>query len=183
MFNNVILLDMDGVLANFVDGVIASLGVYEIVSHDDWASWDYHRELGFTDEQMWAPTREPGWWEALDPYPWAGELVEYLRSSGFKVVFCTSPSTDCKCPMEKVNWLRKHGLMDRNKNDYQMGPMKELNAMSGAILIDDSDTNVEKYEKAAGRAILFPQPWNRNRLYVGWNAINFVERVGIECPQ
>lgn len=175
MFNDILLLDMDGVLVNFVDGIISSFGIE--AKHDDWASWNYHKELGFTDEQMWAPTREAGWWEALNPYPWAGELVEYLRSSGFKVIFCTSPSTDSKCPMEKVNWLRKHGLMDHGKNDYQMGPMKELNAMSGAILIDDSDANVEKYQNAAGKAILFPQPWNNGRSIVVSSPCEYVKYV------
>lgn len=53
-----------------------------------------------------------------------------------------------------------------NVNEYQIGPKKELNAKSGAILIDDSDKNVENYRAAGGCAILFPQPWNKNSQYI-----------------
>ena len=54
--------------------------------------------------------------------------------------------------------------MPQRRNDYQIGPRKELNAKSGAILIDDSDDNIRKYREAGGTAILFPQPWNERRL-------------------
>lgn len=161
MFKDVVLLDMDGVICNFVQGIIDSLKL-DIV-HGQYATWDYHRELGFTNEEMWAPTREAGWWENLKPYEWANSLMDSIRKHTDKIIFCTSPGLDHKCASEKVYWLRKHGFMDRSKNDFQIGPKKELNAMSGAVLIDDSDSNVIKYVEAAGRAILFPQPWNTNR--------------------
>ncbi len=79
------------------------------------------------------------------------------------VVFCTSPSADAKCPSEKVVWLRNQGFLGPMATNYQIGPMKELNAGSGAILIDDSDSNVQKFRDAGGTAVLFPQPWNENR--------------------
>ena len=152
-----ILCDVDGVLASFVGGLIRSHG-WDI-PHGGYASWNYHRELGMTDEEMWRPTREPGWWENLEPYPGAQEFVSGLRKLGH-VIFCTSPGLHHACASEKIVWLRKHGFMDEFKNDYQMGPKKELNAASGAVLIDDSNLNVGKYTEAGGYAILYPQPWN-----------------------
>ncbi len=156
--SNVVLMDVDGVLCNWVQGIIDSVGMN--VTHDDYVSWDHHKILGYTDSQIWEPTREPGWWEKLEPYPWAKSLVNSVRSAGFFVVFCTSPGTDHKCSSEKINWLRNHELMSKFANHFQIGPYKHLSAGSGAILIDDSDSNINSYRKHGGRAILFPQPWN-----------------------
>lgn len=155
---DVILLDMDGVICNFVDGLISSMGLP--ITHEQYTSWNHHHTLGYTDEQMWEHTRVGNWWENLEPYPWAHYLVDNLRNIG-EIIYCTSPSRCSSCPSQKVTWLRKHGFMDENKNDYQIGPKKELNAASGAVLIDDSEDNVRKYRDAGGRAILFPQPWNK----------------------
>ncbi len=48
-------------------------------------------------------------------------------------------------------------------NDYVIGPHKHLLAKSGGILIDDSDTNCQKFRLSGGTPILFPQPWNEMR--------------------
>jgi len=153
-----ILLDVDGVICDFVSGIIKSLG--PPIEHPEYYTWDHHKEHGITDEEFWAATTTPNWWLNLDPYPWAGDLLKMLREE-HTVIFCTSPSLATDCPSQKVGWLRKHGFMSQWRNDYQIGPKKELNAKSGAILIDDSDSNVEKYISAGGFSVTFPQPWNK----------------------
>ena len=125
-----------------------------------------------SDEEMWKPTNDGKWWTQLKEYVWAKRLVLELRRNG-EVIFCTSPSLDPTCPSQKVAWLRETGLMHQRKNDYQIGPRKELNAKSGAILIDDSDSNVAKFRDHGGTAILFPQPWNENNSYRG-DKVDFV---------
>lgn len=156
----IFLLDMDGVIADFVSGLIKLHGWP--IEHGDYANWDYHREFGITDDEMWEPTYDGSFWLSLDPYPWASALIRSLRNHG-EVIYCTSPSKDATCPSQKVSWLRAHGFMGINEVSYQIGKRKELNAGSGAVLIDDSDSNILKYRGAGGRAILFPQPWNENR--------------------
>lgn len=172
----IFLCDVDGVICNFIQGLIDAHG-WDI-KHDDFTSWNHHHTLGVSDEEMWKPTYDGKFWLNLQPYPWANELLEILRSQG-TVIFCTSPSLDDSCPSQKVAWLRNHGFMSRSKNDYQIGPMKELNAKSGAILIDDSDSNIKKYEDHQGRAITFPQPWNEARDVINdkLNYIGFALRV------
>ena len=160
----IILLDVDGVVCNFVGGLIASHGWP--IKHEEYTSWNHHRTLGMSDEEMWRPTNDGKWWTNLQEYDWAKRLVSELRQVG-EVIFCTSPSLDATCPSQKVAWLRATGLMDSSKNDYQIGSRKELNAKSGAILIDDSDSNVFKYREHGGAAVLFPQPWNRSKTYSG----------------
>lgn len=151
---------MDGVICNFVDGIIASHKWQ--ITHDHYATWNHHRTMGLTDEEFWAPTNDGIWWLQLAEYPWAKRLVSELEKRG-EVIYCTSPSTDATCASQKIQWLRDHGFMGPNENRYQLGSRKELNAGSGAILIDDSDANVEKYIEHGGNAILFPQPWNKGR--------------------
>lgn len=153
---HIVLLDMDGVIVNFIDGIIDSLGLD--ISHCDWTTWDHHEKLGISKSAFWRATNEKDWWLNLEPYPWATELVCCLRRD-YEVIYCTSPSLDSSCPSQKIDWLRKHDFMG-NVNSYQIGPMKCLNVRSGAILIDDYDVNIGNYRMAGGKAITFPQPWN-----------------------
>jgi 5'(3')-deoxyribonucleotidase len=156
----IVLLDMDGVLANFVQAMIDTHG-WDL-RHDQYESWAFHQSLGMSDEQFWQPTEEPGWWLNIKPYPWAKEVVEMCGRVG-KVVFCTSPSAHAACASEKVQWLRDHGLMGLREVRYQIGCHKELFAASGAVLIDDFDRNIAAFRQAGGLSITFPQPWNRMR--------------------
>jgi hypothetical protein len=166
------LMDMDGVIVDFIGGIISSLSLP--CTPGDFSSWSHHLTLGISDEEFWAPTRESGWWERLEPLPWAADLLSAVRESGYKVIFCSSPGLDSKSLSEKVNWLRYHGFMDERKNDYQFGPLKFLNAKSGAVLIDDSDSNVDAYVEQTGKAILVPQAWNRASHEVGLSVTRYV---------
>lgn len=152
-----ILLDVDGVLCNFIDGIIKSKGLD--ITHDEWVNWNHHRYLGMTDEEFWDITRSPEWWLNLQPYPWASDLILVFNDL-FDVVYCTSPSLDSSCPSQKVEWLRRQGFMSNSRNDYVIAPKKELLARPDAILIDDSHENCDKFRLAGGKAIVFPQPWN-----------------------
>lgn len=169
----VILLDMDGVIANFVDQVIATFG-WDI-KHDDYSSWAYHQQMGLTDQQFWARI-DSDFWGRIEPYPWARSLVSHLRDKG-EVIFATSPNLDSETPSAKVRWLRKHGLMSPLWNDYMIGPHKHLMANKQTILIDDSDSNVEKFRAAGGNAILFPQPWNERKADMADRAGRVVHEV------
>lgn len=157
----IVLMDMDVVIANFVGGLIRSLQIN--ITHDEYATWDHHKVLGFSDSHFWKATKVGTWWLDLEPYDYAKEFVAKVREK-HEVVFSTSPGIDSKCASQKVEWLRKHKLMSRSKNDFMLGPRKELMAGSGAVLIDDSDANVSRFMDAGGTAILFPQPWNELRI-------------------
>jgi 5'(3')-deoxyribonucleotidase len=169
--NRAILCDVDGVLANFVNGVIESHDMP--LTHDEYATWDHHRVLGIADEKFWEPTREAGWWESLLPYSWSVNLIVELESIA-PVVFTTTTSACSKCPSEKVNWLRDWGFLGTMATNYMIGPKKELMARPETILIDDSDDNVEKFIHAGGNAILFPQPWNKNRHLIKTDRVAYV---------
>ena len=156
-----VLLDVDGVLANFVGGIIKSLGL-SVDPHDCQVS-DWHYVLGISDEEFLAPTMESGWWERLEPYPQALQMVRSIRNET-SVVFATSPTYGPACASEKVRWLIGHGFLPAQSTDYMIGPHKHLMAGRG-YLIDDSDKNVAKFRKYGGNAFLFPQPWNAMKAY------------------
>lgn len=163
--NKLILLDIDGVLGDWVTSIINSLKLP--ITHDDVDLWDIHRKFGISDDDMWAVTEQPGWWEEIEPYSWANELIDYCKSRG-DVLYCTSPGAHSNGASEKINWLRKHKFMGARKNDYVITKHKYLLANSGALLIDDSPKNYHKYQENGGKAVLFPQPWNDNRAIAGF---------------
>lgn len=155
--NKFILMDMDGVICNFVGGLIESHG-WSIL-HDDWKSYYHNRQMGIDDSVMWEPTRRENWWRELRPYPGAKKFIDAIRSIlSFDIIYTTAPSNDPACESEKIHWLRDHGFMDGN--DYVLTPHKYLLAGSGGILVDDSQDQVNNYRNAGGNAVLFPQPWN-----------------------
>ena len=151
------LLDVDGVLANFVQGMIDSHSLS--ISHDEYITWDMHRTLGLSDEAFWYPANCREWWASLPLYPDAHKLHAMLEVRG-NVIFATSPNRSADCPSGKVDWLRVRGFLGSESTNYVISPHKQLMAASGAILIDDSKTNVDKYRESGGTALLYPQPWN-----------------------
>lgn len=157
----VILLDMDGVISNFVGEVIATFRWG--ITHDDYTSWGHHKTMGISDSMFWATINgDREFWDRIRPYPWARRLISELRDFG-EVIYTTSPSLDSESCSAKVRWLRKHNLMSTQFNDFMIGPHKHLMAGPQTILIDDYDANVTKFQQAGGKAILFPQPWNERR--------------------
>ena len=59
-----------------------------------------------------------------------------------------------------MDWIG--GRLPQFSRSFIMTPCKEVLSKKG-ILIDDSDANVEEFRERGGSAILFPQPWNKNR--------------------
>lgn len=156
-----LLLDVDGVLCNFVQGMIESHGRSTL--HDEYSCFDFHRTAWqMSDREFWKPTYEEDWWFNLKPYPGSQEFVRLLRAS-FDVIFSTAPQPHRRAVSERFAWLRHHGFMQAD--ECMIGRHKHLMAGSGAILLDDSDANVDEFVAHGGKAILYPQPWNAN---AGW---------------
>jgi 5'(3')-deoxyribonucleotidase len=149
-----ILLDCDGVLADFVSGAAEVHGKSpEILSWDFWIEW------GMEPEEFWAPLATRDFWLGLRPYRWAGELLAGLREIG-EVTVCTAPmhlNTEV-CIGAKLDWLESYfGIRPES---VMVGRKKHLMAGKDRILIDDSDENVYQFWRMGGSAVVFPQPWN-----------------------
>lgn len=156
-----ILLDVDGVLADFVAGACHAHGrdPAEIIA--DWpvGTYDVVEVLGVTQLQFWEKldARGAAFWDELEPYPWATDLYEGL-SKHAPVTLLTSCSRDPASAAGKVSWIQR--LFGRDFRNYLIGPEKVACAHPDAILIDDYERNTTAFEKAGGTSIVFPRLWN-----------------------
>jgi hypothetical protein len=149
-----ILLDCDGVLADFVTSAARVHGKSPKI-----LSWDFWEQWGISPEEFWAPLATRDFWLGLEPYKWATEFLGALKQLG-PVTICTAPmhlNTEI-CVGAKLDWLESYfGI---RPEDVMIGRKKYLMASPSRVLIDDSDENVGLFWQHGGSAILFPQPWN-----------------------
>lgn len=152
-----ILIDMDGVIADFVSPSLKAAAIP--LSHDECLCWDYFG--GFmTEAEFWAAIESvDGFWDSLKPYEWAYELVERCRRTA-PVYFCSAPARHKSCAGAKIEWLRENSFLKGKEDHFILTPHKHLLANPGTVLIDDGQHNIGAFRKAGGQAIMFPMPWN-----------------------
>jgi 5'(3')-deoxyribonucleotidase len=160
----IIYLDLDGVCTNFIKPCIEANNLdyektVELWKNDYPGVFSAFKVLNIDNSTFWKNIEKSGelFWSEMEPYPWFFDLYNRLSQHG-KVYFLTSPS---QCPNSlsgKLKWLQSQ--FNRNFRDYIITPNKELLANRESILIDDYPKNIEKFNSAGGRGILFPQFWN-----------------------
>lgn len=164
-----ILLDKDQVLADFVGGACAAHGVSPGLVMRHWEPGVYSmttalsRAKGRTgtmsEGDFWRPIHAlRGFWRDLAPLPWAGHLLNLVRDITPDWYIVTAPSLCRECVAEKRDWLA-----DRYGDEYadRMVPTKHKELMAvtrdgPAVLVDDSESNCERFRAAGGTAIVFP---------------------------
>jgi len=152
-----VLLDMDGVIADFVT---PSLEVAEIpLQHANVVTWNYFAP--YMSEQVFIKkiNDTEDFWADIKPYPWATELVRMCEMVA-PVYFCSNPGAYKGAASAKIDWLVKYGFMGRHDYNYILTPHKFLNASPNRVLIDDGEHNTSDFNKHKGIGVLFPQPWN-----------------------
>lgn len=159
------LLDMDGVIVNFVDGIIRAHNL--TIRHDEWTDWNHHRTLGISDSGLWEPTLVDGFWENLTPYAWSETLVRSLAELG-DIVICSTPyAKDPTCMLQKVKWVTNFfNRLELPVPDCVFSSRKYLLAKPDVLLLDDRNENVRDFIAAGGQGALFPQPWNDSAWFV-----------------
>lgn len=157
-----ILLDMDGVMSNFVGACCRLFNKDEKEILANWKPNEYSVDVvfGITEQEMWRAIDENSYnfWSTLEEYEWAKDLYSHCRIFG-NVYFLTSPSIHDQSSAGKVAWMKKF-TGNAQFHDFLMGPPKFLCAKPDNVLIDDSDKNCNSFASAGGKTILFPQPWN-----------------------
>lgn len=155
-----ILLDMDGVIANFIAGTCRLHSVRN--PYDDpknYGQIDIQDLIGIAGPAFWA-RMDREFWAGLPKMPDADTIVDLLEDQfGVKnICILTSPVRTIGCADGKLDWLRKH--FPQYRRQFLIGPAKEFCAHKNSILIDDSEANVRKFRDAGGRALLIPALWN-----------------------
>lgn len=161
-------LDMDGVIADFAN---AAMSVHSDrnpcrYTSEDIKEWDFHYNiLGFTPETeriFWEPMGFSFWYN-LEKEKWADDLVDLLLSyfDEDHILIVTSPCDTHGCMDGKREWIKKH--YPQFSRSVVFSKQKWKLCHPGSLLIDDSESNIEKASKV--RNILFPRTWNSKREY------------------
>jgi 5'(3')-deoxyribonucleotidase len=160
---NHVLLDMDGVIADFIRGVFEIHDIKETIEElytRHLGEWDLFKILGMPAAKFWKPM-DFEFWSKLEPMPDGFEIIKHLeeRFGRNKITIWTSPSLNYGCHEGKLRWVERY--LDRHyKHNIVFGSKKELGAAQDTILIDDADHNINKFFARGGRICLVPRIWN-----------------------
>ena len=152
----IIFLDLDGVIINWVGGVCKWFDIpyqqEEVTNKDNMLEL-----IDISYKEFWTDLSTPDFWEYLDFYPQAKQLIGQLKKYG-DVVFISSPALGCAG--YRQNWIQ-HNLPEFFiTNKYILTSSKEYCANPNTVLIDDFRKNCQDFVANGGNAILYPQPWN-----------------------
>ena len=177
-----VLLDVDGVLADFVGSVlpIASKLLGRDVSRYEITSYSLEESLGMTPEQVRAMCCEidlaSSWCRNLAPCPGAIEGYAELASIA-DVYIVTSPwNSRPTWTYEREAWLRHYfGITPR-----QVIHTSAKHLVRGDVLIDDKTSTLEAWSNEhCGLPIQWATPHNRRDLWTGVCTSSWGDLVGI----
>ncbi len=174
-----ILVDMDGVLADFENGfieqfrqsypTIPSVPVGE--RKNFYLTSDYPLEMRKNVEQIY---HTPGFFENLPIIAGGKESLELMRSVGHEVFICTSSLTRYDdCVLEKYNWIAKNLGYEWTR---RMILTSDKTLVKGDYLIDDKPNPIG-VGNAAWEHIVYDAPYNRditNKRRITWNTLSTV---------
>ncbi|MDQ6215984.1 5'-3'-deoxyribonucleotidase [Achromobacter insolitus] len=169
----IILLDQDGVLADFEHAFIDAWHERHPnippVAFEDRKSFyirqDYAPELRGLAEAIYTA---PDFIRNLPPVPGALEAVKELLALGMDVRICSSPLSQFEnCVAEKYLWVEKHLGRDATN---RLILTKDKTLVHGHLLIDDKPV-IEGAVRPRWKHILFDAPYNRevsDRPRINW---------------
>lgn len=173
---NRIMLDIDGVLADFIGGAAR-------LHRQDPASvrtWNFFAQWGLTVSDFWAPLGYD-FWANLPLYPEAHEVVERCEKAvgAAKVCLLTSPCETAGCLDGKRDWVRRH--FPQFNQRCLIGSAKQFCASPTSLLVDDHDGNCKAFMLAGGSACLFPRLWNANHSSANWPVVVLQKSLETFC--
>jgi len=161
-----ILLDMDGVLVDFLGGC-KKFHNKEYPDHPfnpsvqtEQRPWNIEPIFGMSAPELWDPLGFD-FWRDLEPLPWFEEVIGILESTFGQENICllTTPIRTEGAIEGKMEWIRTH--LPAYRRRFLIGPCKYFCASPRHALVDDHATNIEMFKDAGGHTFLFPSPWNR----------------------
>lgn len=168
-----IFLDLDDVLNSFTLPALAEVGCqvgpFDYEGYNPDCGFDIvraanamHRERAFTQDEFWSALSAEFWSSAPKSHEcdWLCDLCASLVGKRNVFVLTAAPQkVGGHVASAKVSWIYDN-LPDWLHAQFLIGSCKQACASPDALLIDDSDVNVENFKRAGGHAILVPRPWN-----------------------
>lgn len=174
-----LLIDVDGVVADFVQGILRAVG--SSLKPEDITKWDIRPFL--TPEQredMLAVQADPDFWRSLPVKDLAKEGMKLLEAT-YKVTWVTSPWVSCEgWESARRDWLNEHFDMTKKGQNYIPTSAKEM--VDGDVFFDDKPDNIKRWKTRhfRGRAYIFDAPYNRDFEWdrVSWHSILTAKESG-----
>ncbi len=158
----VILLDCDGVLADFtteaLDLIEQETG--KRYTPEEIPHWEVFESLGHPE--LWAKFGEKadqiGYCASMKPYPAALVAVKKFQET-YEVLIVTAPVDARPWMYERAHWIGDHFGISRKKVIFA----HEKQQVRGDMLVDDKPANVIAWAAAnpEGIAVLWSHPYNR----------------------
>ncbi|MCB0844691.1 MAG: 5'-3'-deoxyribonucleotidase [Bacteroidetes bacterium] len=172
----IILVDMDGVLADFEGSFIKK---YRKKHPDKRFLKLEERNTFYLKEQYASISPElgelafqlftaPGFFRELDPMPGGKEALQKMEELGHDVRICTSPLTQYEnCVLEKYQWIEAHFGHAFTKKMFMV---KDKTMVKGDILIDDRPV-IHGSVTPEWTHVLYHQPYNaqvKDKMRITW---------------
>lgn len=152
------LVDLDGVLVDFVGGALRKHGRSQDFTHEE-IRWDLPEQLGMPVGDFWKPLSEE-FWAGLSWMPDGREILNVIeRQVGRPNVFlCSSPCLTPGCATGKARWVETH--LPTYARRLILTDQKYVFAGPRKVLVDDHDHNLMRWASAGGMVCGVPRPWN-----------------------
>ena len=157
-----VLIDCDGVIANFVDAFMDWYLHHAGSVPDDfeWANWDSMDELPdqMARDAVW---RDPDLFWIPQPYPYAIEALEALNERHDVRIVTAVPHIHVEA---RSDWFKREAPFIHRKN--QMIFTNDKSLIRAGVIIDDKVGHVDdwlvKNSWPDGEAFLIDRPWNQH---------------------
>lgn len=168
-------LDMDGVLADFVDGISRAHNrpnPFNDPKVRGGSVWEITEVWGISEEEFWKPSNNAEFWAGLKETPEASQLVQLATELfGDNIAMLTAPSESEWCLPGKKTWMMNHFPKLYNRMIFTNAGSKKFLAGEGRILVDDRDQNIQQWIKAGGTGVICPRPWNDSYSKPTWETV------------
>ncbi len=164
-----VLLDCDGILANFIDPCLEAIHEFtpERFTHDDVREWAIEKSLNISKDiwdQAYKRMQRPGFCSSIPLYPGAKEGVAALHKIA-DVYIVTSPLGGPNWAHEREVWLKDNF----NVPASNVASMSSKFIVSGDLFCDDKTSHLIQWsEHQHGVAVRWERLYNAGD---GWNGL------------
>lgn len=157
---NEVLLDMDGVLVNWVKAAGQLYGVDLYADRANRGKWQCNEFVGLNYDEFSRPM-DLKFWTNLEWMPDGRTILAILEDQFGKENICLlSDPRGCVNAMEgKLRWIKQH--MPGYEKRYLFGPAKFFAGAENRILVDDYDKNIDEFTQRRLPSLQVPRLWNR----------------------